>query len=215
MLWPLLQKEFLIELRERSALSSILLYVVSTVFVAYMAFRQVISPQIWNALFWIIVLFSFVNAFQKSFGHESNRRHLYLYSLHAPEHIITSKILYNSILGVVISTITLLIYLLFIGNRIQDISMFYCNLMLGSIGLASTLTLTSAIASRTNNNFSIMAIISFPISLPMLLILIRVSKNAVDGLAWSVNSTFMISQAALILVTIGLSYLLFPYLWKD
>jgi heme exporter protein B len=86
---------------------------------------------------------------------------------------------------------------------------------LGSAGLSSTLTLVSAIASRAGNNPSMMAILSFPILIPLLMTIMRFSKNAIDGIGWSVNSNYAIILAALTAMVTLLSYLLFPYLWRD
>ena len=76
----LVYKEMLLEWRSKYALNSILLYVVSTVFVCYQAFRSV-DGTVWNALFWIILLFASINAISKSFVQESSGRQLYYYTL--------------------------------------------------------------------------------------------------------------------------------------
>ena len=91
----LIRKEIMLEWRSKYALNGILLYVVSTVFVCYLAFRQVSSAQTWNALFWIIMLFASVNAITKSFIQENRARQLYYYTIASPKAIIISKIIYN------------------------------------------------------------------------------------------------------------------------
>jgi heme exporter protein B len=60
-----------------------------------------------------------------------------------------------------------------------------------------------------------MAILSFPVILPMLLILIRFSKNAADGLAHSVQQPYILALLSLNIVVFVLSLLLFPFLWKE
>jgi len=69
----LLRKEFVIEFRQRYAISGIVLYVFSMVFVVYIASIKV-QPQVWNILFWLIVLFASINAVVKSFVQESGTR---------------------------------------------------------------------------------------------------------------------------------------------
>ena len=201
-------------MRNKYALGGILLYVVSTVFVSYLSFKKIIDPATWNALFWIILLFASINAIAKSFINETRGRLLYLYTLASPQAVILSKIIYNSFLLIVLSTLCLLVYTLFIGNIIQDVPLFLITLLLGSFGFSSLLTLVSAIASKTNNNFTLMAILSFPIMMPLLMVLIKLSKNAIDGLEhWDLN--YMLVLMFLNVIIVALSYLLFRYLWRD
>src|SRR5688572_5280116 len=95
-------KEFFLELRQKYAINGILLYVVSTIFISYLSFKRILNPGVWNALFWIILLFASVNAASKSFIQESKGRLLYLYTVASPQAVILSKMIYNAFLIVVI-----------------------------------------------------------------------------------------------------------------
>jgi heme exporter protein B len=210
----LIAKEIKLELRNKYALGGILLYVVSTIFVSYLCFKRIVTPATWNALFWIILLFASINAIAKSFINETRGRLLYIYTLASPQAVILSKIIYNSFLLLVLSGLCLLIYSLFVGDQIQDKSLFLLTLTLGSFGFSSLLTMVSAIASKTGNNFTLMAILSFPIIMPLLMVLIKLSKNALDGLErWDVH--YLLILGCINVIIIALSYLLFRYLWRD
>ncbi len=210
----LIAKELRLEMRNKYALGGILLYVVSTVFVSYLSFKKIVTPATWNALFWIIFLFASVNAIAKSFISETKGRLLYLYTLTSPQAVILSKIIYNSLLLTVLAALCLAVYSLFIGNIVQDMPLFMLTLLLGSFGFSSLLTMVSAIASKASNNFTLMAILSFPILIPLLIVLIKLSKNAIDGLEhWDMN--FLMVLVFLNVIIIALSYLLFRYLWRD
>jgi heme exporter protein B len=161
-------KEFQLELRNRYALNGILLYVVSTVFVCYLSFKQVVSAPVWNALFWVIMLFAALNAVGRSFIQESKGRMLYFYSVISPQAFVLAKMLYNTALMMVIGVLAYTIYVWWIGDMVQDHALFIIALLLGSTGFASILTLMSAIAAKTDNNLSLMAILSFPVQLPFL-----------------------------------------------
>jgi heme exporter protein B len=214
----LIAKEIILEWRQRYALNGILLYIVSTVLVCYMSFnlqRVQLNPLTWNALFWIILLFTSVNAIAKSFMQERFGRHLYYYTLVSPQAIILSKIIYNTLLMAALATIGLLVYSLVLNNPVQDMPLFYGNLMLGAIGFASSLTMISGIASKANNNTTLMAVLSFPVIIPMLLMLIKVSKNALDGLERSSSYDEILVLAAINCIVLAVSYLLFPYLWRS
>ncbi len=211
----LLAKEVKLEFRNKYAFNGILLYVASTVFVSYLSFQKIVDPPTWNALFWIILLFAAINTVSKSFIQESKGLLLYYYTLAGPQAIILSKIIYNALLLVFISFVCYACYSLFIGNIVQNQVLFMASLALGSIGISSVLTLVSAIAAKTNNNLSLMAVLSFPIMMPLLITLIKVSKYAVDGVSLSVTYKYLLVLSLLDLIVLTLSYLLFPYLWRD
>lgn len=211
----LLRKEIMMEWKQKYAFNGLLLYVVATVFICYLSFRQIVDPPTWNALFWIILLFAAINAVAKSFMQESRGRQLYMYTIVSAQAVILSKTIYNMLLMFVISIINLIFYSLFVGNMVQDMPMFIFGIVLGSAGFASVLTMISAIASKAGSNTTLMAILSFPILIPMLITIIRFSKNAMDGLSASVNYQFMIMLIGLNVLVVALSFLLFPYLWRE
>jgi heme exporter protein B len=211
----LIAKELLAEWKQRYALGGILLYVVSTVFICKLCFRTIEEPLTWSALFWIIMLFAAVNAVAKSFLQESKGRLLYMYTLASPQAIILSRTIYNILLMLVLSLLCYGFYALLIGNLVENTGLFLCAVILGSMGFSCILTMVSAIASKTNNNFTLMAILSFPILLPLLLLLIRVSKMAIDNLEWSVSYKYLVALLAFNVIVTVLAWLLFPYLWRD
>ena len=60
-----------------------------------------------------------------------------------------------------------------------------------------------------------MAILGFPIVLPLLLAILRASKLALDGVAWSVTGNYLLAILAMDVLAVALSAILFPYLWRD
>jgi len=166
-------------------------------------------------LFWIIMLFASVNAVSKSFVQESQGRQLYYYTLSSPQAVILSKIIYNILLMGVLSLLSLFVFAALMGDFIQNMPLFVVSLLLGSFGFASVLTMISAISSRTNNNFALMAILSFPIVMPLLMTLMKVSNQALETTSWDGNYRFIVVLLLINLVVVTLAYLLFPYLWKD
>lgn len=94
--------------------------------------------------------------------------------------------------------------------------LFVVILILASTGLAGVLSLMSAIASKASGNFAIMSILSFPVLLPIILVVIHLSKQAIDGIEWAgFGFDFLVILTALNILTIALSFILFPYLWRD
>lgn len=214
----LVKKEATLEWRQKYALNGILLYVISAVYITYLSVGVkggTVQVSTWNALYWIIILFSAVNAVAKSFIQESQGRQLYYYLIASPESIILSKIFYNTGLTLVLSMLGYLVFSVVMGNPVQDQPMFLLNLLLSAIGFSACLTMVSSIAGKAGNNGTLMAILSFPILIPMLLLAIQISKNAIDGLDREFSLEKIITLLAINGVVGATSYLLFPYLWKS
>jgi heme exporter protein B len=210
-----LLKDIKTELRQRSAINGIFLYVVSTVFVAYLIFNRIEEMTTWIALFWIIMIFASTNASIQSFKAESGRQFFYYYSLCKPQAIIFSKLIFNGILLTLIACVNLLFFSVLLGNPIENMGIFFLVILLGSLGISGVLTLVSAIASKTNHNSTLTAVLGFPILLPMILISIKASVMSGLGFGWDECGNYLLMMGLINLIIIALSYVLFPYLWRS
>jgi heme exporter protein B len=211
----LVLKDIRLNGRERNALYSMLLYVLSTSYVAYLSFEGVIDRNSWIALFWIIVLFAAMNACLQSFKKELTDQSLFYYTIANPRAIIIAKTIFNSALLIFLTLVSYFIYSLFLGNPITANVSFILCIILGSSALASVLTLVSAIASKTNNNAGLMAVLSMPLLFPLLLNLIQTSQICLSQNNLFIAGNQLLFLALLNIASVLLSYLLFPYLWRD
>lgn len=210
----LFRKEVLMEWRQQYALNGIFLYVVSTVFVVYLAF-EVIELAEWISLFWIIVLFASINAVAKSFLQETRGRMLYFFTLVGAGHYLMAKMLYNALLLLALTLLTHGVFLLLLGNPITALGGWLILLVMGSLGFAFTFTMVSAIASKARNNATLMAILSFPVILPQLSLLVDASKVMQKQGALAEAGDSLAALGAIIVIVLVVSFLLFPYLWRE
>jgi len=215
-IYALLQKDVLLEFRQKHTFYGIILYIASTVFVIYLSFPDKPDSSTWNSLFWIIQLFICVNAVAKSFLQEGRGRMLYFYSIASPVEFIISKIIYNILLMVLMSSITLLLFFFFLTNPVNDSVQFTGIVLLGGISISLVFTLMSAIAAKAQQNAALIAIMGFPIILPQLLLLMKLSKVAFAEVfrAGAVMQLSMLVIGLDVLV-VAMAVVLFPYLWKD
>lgn len=212
--FELIKKDILLEWRQRYAINGILLHVISSVFVVFLSVKM-INPATWNALFWLILLFTSVSAVAKSFISESKGRQLYYYGIANAQSVILSKTIFNSLLMLVISMICLVVFITLMENPVQDMIHYVLATLLGCIGFSATFTMLSSIASKSGNSNLLMPVLSFPIIIPMLLVLIRACKNSMDALDASLIWPHLFVLLAIDVVVIALAYILFPFLWKD
>jgi heme exporter protein B len=191
----------------------VLLYVGATIFVLYMAIENP-DTGTWNGLFWIIQLFISINAVAKSFLQESRNRMLYYHTIASPQHFILAKLLFNSVLMLVMSGLSFVLFALFMNYPVERTAVFVGIVFLGGWSLSLVFTFLAAIAAKAQQNAAIMAILGFPIIIPQLLMLMKVSGTVFDN-----TSTIPVMNIVLLfasnLLVILLSIILFPFLWKD
>lgn len=174
------------------------------------------ESHVWNAIFWLIQLFMGVNAVAKSFLQDSKGHMLYYQSVCSPSEFIISKLLYNMMLMLLMSVLSLFLLIFFLSNPLSDLPVFLIITLLGGIGIGLVFTLMSAIAARARQNAALMAILGFPVILPQLLLLMRLSKVAFAE-QFSSGAIFQLAGITVLmdLLIVGLALILFPFLWKD
>jgi len=214
-IWTLFRKDWMLEMRQQYSLYGVMLYVASTIFVLYLAMEDP-NAATWNALFWITQLFVCINAVAKSFLQENRGRMLYFYSICHPAVFVMAKLLYNIVLMAILNVFNLIIFIALMGNPTEVLLQFIGISFLGGLGLSLVFTMLAAIASKAMQQASLMAILGFPIIIPQLLLLIRLSRMAfAEVFRPGAAMQIVLLLLALDLGIIILSVILFPFLWKD
>ena len=212
-IYTLIKKDLLLEVRQQYSFYGILLYIIATIFVLYMAIREP-EAKVWNGLFWMIQLFICINAVAKSFLQETRGRMLYFYSIVNPRDFILAKLVFNSVLMLLMSFLSILLFSLFLGNPVQKAVPFIGLVLLGGWSLSLVFTFLSAIAAKAQQNAAIMAILGFPIIIPQLMLLMQLANTVFSDKTGIAFSTLLLIVMLDILVVM-LAVILFPFLWKD
>lgn len=215
-IFALLKKDIMLELRQQHTFYGILLYITSTVFVIFLSFENAPDSTVWNSLFWVIQLFVCVNTVAKSFLAESKGLMLYFYSIASPVEFIIAKLLFNVILMLIMSAVSLLLFSFFLDSPVINGWRFFGIVLLGGTSISLTFSLMSAIAAKAQQNAALIAILGFPVILPQLILLIKISKTGFaevfkDGAVWQLAELI----TGLDILVVVLSVILFPFLWKD
>lgn len=209
----LFRKDLLLEVRQQYSFYGILLYIGATIFVLYNAIENP-EAHVWNGLFWVIELFICINAVAKSFLQEGKGRLLYYQTIASPQNFILAKLLFNSLLMIIMSSLSLLLFFIFLGNPTFNAFSFFLLVLLGGWGLSLVFTFLAAIASKAQQNAAIMAILGFPIIIPQLMLLMRAASEAFSKTG-SVSCISILLLVTMDFLVIFLAIILFPFLWKD
>jgi heme exporter protein B len=210
----LVKKDLLIEWRQKHTLFGVLLYVGATVFAVYMMSGQP-EVKIWNALFWITQLFVAVNSVAKSFLQEHPNRFRYYFTIVNPSAFLLAKMIYSILLMLVMSLVSLLLFSIMLGNPLVQTALFVGITMAGSLALSAVFTFLSAIAARAQQNSALMAILGFPLVIPVLMILSNLSLKAISPVyqsGWWLLLGVLLALSGLVVI---LGLILFPFLWQE
>lgn len=213
-IYALLKKDLLLEVRQQYTFYGIVLYVASTIFVLYMAMQQP-EEKVWNGLFWMIQLFICVNAVAKSFLSEGRGRMLYFYSISGARNFIFAKLLFNAALMIVMSLTSLLLFVLLMGNPLQYPLEFAGIVCLGGVSLSLVFTFLAAIAARAQQNAALMAILGFPLIIPQIMLLMKISNGVFADVIQAGTTNIIFLLLGLDILVVALAVILFPFLWKD
>ena len=213
-IYTLLKKDALLEFRQQYTFFGILLYIASTTFVIYLTMGQP-DDKVWNGLFWVTLLFICINTVARSFLQEGRGRMLYFYTIAHPVHFIFSKLIYNSLLRCLMSGLSLLLFILLVGNPLQHALLFFGMSCLGGISLSLVFSFLAAIASKAQQPSAIMAILGFPLIIPQLMLLMKIANIAFADVVQNGLPQLVGLLCGFDILFVALSYILFPFLWKE
>lgn len=115
----------------------------------------------------------------------------------------------------VMSLMSLLLFVLLMGNPLKHPFEFIGLSTLGGVSLSVVFTFLAAIASKAQQQAALMAILGFPIIIPQLLILMKIATVAFSSVIQAGLAQMVLLLVGLDLMVVVLAVILFPFLWKD
>jgi heme exporter protein B len=205
--------EFSLEFRQKFSFAAQLLYVAAVVFIIYLSFFEP-DTLVWNSLFWIILVFSGVQAGATSFVREFGDSSIFYYQYCDPLLIYFAKIFSVWLKLLILGFVSWFIMSVILGDPVLNKSLFSLTLVLGCLGFASLFSFLSALAMGTGNSGLLLAVLSFPVLLPVLLSVINLSISAMIPNPTDPSGHLM-TLVSVILIVFTLGIFLFPFLWRS
>ena len=213
-IYHLLAWELRREWRDKYALGSVLLYVVTTTTIVYLGLTN-LSTMTFNAMFWVVLFFGATVAAGRSFLREGGRRHYYYYTLAAPEALLVAKLIANVLTIFLIALLAWALLSFFAeGNLLSDVGYWLAALALGSLGLGAILTFVAAVAARAGGNATLMAVLSLPLLIPLLYLLVSAGARATHDIRGQ-EAEILAYVGAVDLLALAAGLVLFPFVWRD
>jgi heme exporter protein B len=93
--------------------------------------------------------------------------------------------------------------------------MFFYAFVLGNIGIAASSTIIAAIISKANAKGTLYPVLSFPVLLPLILMLIELTKFSIEGLPVADASAEFLVLISYDVIMITASIMVFDIIWRD
>ena len=212
--WTLIRLEWRLEFRQRATLAGVVLFALGTVYLFSLAFGQ-LEARLWNALFWIVLLFAATNTVAAAFRRELTYRYAYYHQFAPPLSLYLAKVVYHTLVLTVLGVLVWLALGLVFGNPVRDVGLFALTLGLASLGLSLVLTFLSLLAARVERGPGLIAILAFPVSIPILLTSIKLGAVATRVIQQLSTSRDVLTLCGIDLLAVGMSVFLVPLLWQE
>ncbi len=211
-------KDWQSELRTRYAINALAMFILVTISVILFSIGNENPDEfLIGGMFWVVIFFSAMSGLSRSFVSEEERgTSATLMLIAKASTVFGGKLLFNIVLVFLMNfVIPILFAMLFETFVVRNLPLFTFSIILGNIGIAVSSTLIASIISKANTKGTLYPVLSFPILLPLILILIELTKYSIEGVSigesWVEFAILIIYD---IVMTIS-SFLLFDFIWKD
>ncbi|MBC8101892.1 MAG: heme exporter protein CcmB [Cytophagales bacterium] len=223
-------REWRAEWRTRVALSSVVLFAVVALVLIALSLRDKTGivvdsdarPSVAAALLWVILFFTAATGLGRAFVQEEERGTALALRLMARGTAVwTGKFAANAslLLGLAALTTPILIGILETPVKSMNLWLLVCVLSLGCVGIAAVFTMTSALVAQASVKGGLLAALSFPILVPLLLAGVHGTKAALGVgnpqgfFAPGTGDLQVLVSYAIVAVTTSL--MLFDFVWND
>ena len=181
--WYIFQKDLQLEFRTRYAMNAIFLFALTTLIVVSFSIGPIgLTNQVLSPLLWIIIFFAAMSGLSHIFVREEEQQTAETLKLVAPPTaIFLGKWLFNVVLLFSLELIIVPLYLIMMNLTVGTPLSFWLIVVLGSLGVSSVATIIAAIISRASAKGALFAVLSFPITLPILVSAIHGTTLALSG----------------------------------
>lgn len=184
--------------------------------IAYVIYRtdSTITAPEFNFLFWIFMLIISVSIALRTEHHQGAEQHLLLYTLMSPTTVFLSRLIFNVAYLLLVGLSFYGSLLLLFYPQIEFFSSFVFLILLGAMGISAALSFIAAIARYGASQNTVLSILSIPVLIPVILLLhtMGISQMMSSG---SVEVAKYLALLSISLISIALSLVLFPFVWKQ
>lgn len=211
-------KDLRSEIRTRYGMTAIGLFVVTSVaLVAFATADEQLLRPVAAGVLWVVMFFTAMSGLGRGFISEEERGTTLYLQLSAPSQaVIIGKLISNVLIATISNMAVLLLFFTFVGTvTIASPWILLFVLFVGSIGLATVITITSAIVATSGTRSPLLPILSFPVLIPLIMPGMNATLLAMAdvgfGDVWP-DLALMLSHSGIVATV---SYLVFDVVWTE
>jgi heme exporter protein B len=211
-------KDLRSEIRTRYGITAVALFVVTSVaLVAFATADEQLHRPVAAGVLWVVMFFTAMSGLGRGFISEAERGTALYLQLSAPSTaVILGKLISNAIIAAISNLAVLALFVVFIGTiQIASPWILFLVLLVGSIGLATVITITSAIVATAGTRSPLLPVLSFPVLIPLIMPGMNATLLAMAdvGMAdvWP-DVALMLSHSGIVAT---MSYLVFEVVWTE
>lgn len=210
-------KDLRLELRSRYAVSTILMFGVTTLTMVSFSLGQAgLGPRLLSALFWIILFFSAMAGLAQVFIREEEAGTALALRLSAdPTAVYLGKLVFNLALLIALTVVVTPLFFIMTDASAGAWGAFTAVLVLGVLCLCAATTLVAAIIAKAAVKGTLFAVMCFPILVVPLFVLVNATAKALDGQPWVELSWELQGLFAYAVAMITASLMLFRFVWQE
>ena len=209
-------KDWRSEARTRYALNTLGLFALTTLVLVSVGLgplgASAAGAQVLPFLLWIVLLFAAAAGLPRAFVQEEETHTATALRLAArPSTVFWGKLAYALSLTLALEVLVAPLFLAMVQLEVASPGLFAAGLAAGGFGLAAASTVVAAIIAQARARSTLFAVLSFPLLVPLLLLVVEVTRNAVGGEPAAVALRQLLLYDASVAVA---GSMLFPAIWN-
>jgi heme exporter protein B len=210
-------KDWRCEFRTRYALNTLALFAFTTLVVVSASLGPLGTSKeqsfaVLPVLLWVILLFAAAAGLPRGFVQEEETHTATALRLAAtPSALFAGKLAYGLTLLLALELLVAPVYCAMVSLSVASPGLLALTLAVAGYGLAAGSTLIAAIIAQAQGRSTLFAVLAFPVLLPLLILAVELTRNAVGGAPAGVALVQLFLYDAVVTIA-GL--MLFPLVWN-
>ncbi|MEZ4804056.1 MAG: heme exporter protein CcmB [Bacteroidia bacterium] len=202
------------EWKGKHAIIGAFLYIFTAVLITFLTLPGMDKPH-FSAIFWIVVIFTTLQGVSRSFIQMRKQDFAFWQQITSPQIFLASKLISSFLLMLVFTLFAYLVFIIMHGSVSAGGNLFLLVTLVCGIGISSIFTISSSIASKTDNPGVLLPVLTFPIILPQVLVGVKAGKKAIDELGFETVLPDLLVLMAFNVLIVSLGLILIKFIWKD
>ena len=209
----IIQKDLLIDKREKYAFLTSLLYLFSINFVVFKVFDS-LQGATRLAIFWILILFTSINIVSHSFKFQLSKRRINYYQLYDPSEFITAKLITNFVKVFIGGMLLLFMQYIMSNEWPKNYGLFMQVYTLATLGIVVLLSMVSMVSVYSSDQNSLITVLALPLLIPILILSMRISLIADRMIVDSGVDHYLMMLTGIDLILLAFTYIFIGIIWK-